>query len=274
MSCNRFENKTVLVVGAGAGMGEATALQFAGEGAKVIALDIYQDRLDRLMGKAAGLPGSIETYPGDICNVETVNGVVELIKNKYGTLDTIAYVAGVMDFMCPPEEVDDELWDRVMDVNVKSVWRTVKTAIPLMKGHKGDSANITIVSSLGGYVGSSSGTVYITSKHAVEGLMKNLAFTYKDENVRVNCVAPGAFATEINDTTMRMFPDRDFTNYKYGQCPEGVATYLSKGIGILNPQTNIGKPQYIADAICFLSSNEAKFVNGASLIVDGGWYSA
>ena len=274
MNNNRFENKIVLVIGAGAGMGEATALQFAKEGAKVIGLDIFGERLDRLMGKTEGLAGSIEPYQGDICDADTVTGVVEHIKSKYGTLDTIAYVAGIMDFMCPPEKVDDELWDRVMDVNVKSVWRTVKTAIPLMRGHEGDAANITIVSSLGGYVGSSSGTVYITSKHAVEGLMKNLAFTYKTENVRVNCVAPGAFATEINDTSMRMFPDRDFTNYQYGQSPEGLATYLSKGINILNPQTNIGNPQYIADAICFLSSNEAKFINGSSLIVDGGWYSA
>ena len=169
MGNNRFENKIVLVIGAGAGMGEATALQFAREGAKVIALDIFNDRLERLMGKTEGLNGSIEPYLGDICNVDTVNGVVEHIKNKYGTLDTIAYVAGLMDFMCTPEVVDDELWDRVMDVNVKSVWRTIKTAIPLMKGHEGDAANITIVSSLGGYVGSSSGTVYITSKHAVEG---------------------------------------------------------------------------------------------------------
>lgn len=271
MNFNRFENKHVLVVGAGAGMGEATALQFAREGAQVIALDMFQDRLDRLAGKSVGLQGSIETYLGDICNPDTVNNVVERIKTEYGTLDILAYVAGILDFMCPPELVDDELWDRVMDVNVKSVWRLVKTAIPIMKNHEGDGASITIVSSLGGYVGSSSGTAYITSKHAVEGLMKNLAFTYKDEKVRVNCVAPGAFNTEISETANRIFPER---KYEYGFCPEGIALYLQKGINVMNPHTNIGEPQFIADAICFMSSNEAKFITGSSLIVDGGWYSA
>ncbi len=258
-------------MGAGAGMGEATTLQFAREGAKVIALDMFQDRLDRLSVKADGLAGSVDTYLGDICDPKTVNGVVDYVKTKYGTLDILAYVAGILDFMCPPEEVDDELWDRVMDVNVKSVWRIVKTAIPLMKNHKNNEASITIVSSLGGYVGSSAGTAYITSKHAVEGLMKNLAFTYKGDNVRVNCVAPGAFNTEIMETATRIFPNR---NYEHGFCPKGLSIYHQQGIGTINPRTNVGIPQYIADAICFLSSKEAKFITGSSLIVDGGWYSA
>lgn len=270
LNCNRFEKKYVLVVGAGAGMGEATALQFAREGATVIALDMFQDRLDRLAGKSEGLSGSIETFLGDICDHKTVDDLEEHIRTKYGTLDVLAYVAGILDFMCPPEMVDDELWDRVMDVNVKSVWRIVKTLVPIMKNHEGDEASVTIVSSLGGYVGSSSGTAYITSKHAVEGLMKNLAFTYRDEKVRVNCVAPGAFNTEIMETAKRVFPDR---KYEYGFSPEGLALYHQKGINVMNPRTNIGEPQYIADAICFMSSKDAKFITGSSLIVDGGWYS-
>lgn len=271
MNCNRFNNKIVLVVGAGAGMGEATALQFLKEGAKVIALDMYEDRLARLEGKANGLKGSIETYLGDVTDVKTVDGVVEVITRKYGTLDCLAHVAGIMDFMIPPDMLTDEMWDRVMDINVKSVWRMVKTAMPLLKNHEGDASSVAIVSSLGGYVGSSSGTAYIASKHAVEGLMKNLAFSYRDNNVRINCVAPGAISTEITSTSTRMFPE---LGYDVGLCPEGMEIYLENGIGLVRPDEAYGEAQDIADAITFLCSQQAKFINGSSLIVDGGWYSA
>ena len=272
MSNNRFENKIALVVGAGAGMGAAAARQLAGEGAKVIALDIFEDRLERLTNETKGLnfSGGIETYLGDICDPKTVNGVVEHIKNKYATLDILAYAAGILDFLAPPEQVDDELWDRVMDVNVKSVWRVVKTAAPLMKNHE-DAASVTIVTSVGGRVGSSSGAAYIASKHAAEGLMRNLAFSYKNEKIRVNAVAPGSFATEIVDTAKRLFPER---RYEHNFCPEGIELFYKKGIGILNPRSNVGDPKDIAEAICFLSSREAKFISGASLVVDGGWLSA
>jgi NAD(P)-dependent dehydrogenase (short-subunit alcohol dehydrogenase family) len=271
MNCNRFEGNIVLIVGAGAGMGEATALQFLREGAKVIALDMYEDRLDRLKERAKDSGGSLETYLGDITDAKTVVGVVGLIEKKYGKLDCLAHVAGIMDLMLPPDMVTEEIWDRVMDINVKSVWRMIKTAMPLMKNHEGEAASVAIVSSLGGYVGSSSGTAYITSKHAVEGLMKNLAFSYKGNNVRINCVAPGAFGTEIVETSIRLFPEM---KYEYGMSLEGMALYLQKGISILNPPENLGKPQDIADAITFLCSAQAKFINGSSLIVDGGWYTA
>ena len=271
MGCNRFENKVVLVVGAGAGMGEATALQFATEGAKVIALDMYEDRLDRLKEKAKELNASLETYLGDITDVKKVDGVIDLIAKKYGTLDCLAYVAGIMDFMLPPDMVTDEIWDRIMDINVKSVWRMVKTAMPLLKNHEGETASVVIVSSLGGYVGSSSGTAYITSKHAVEGLMKNLAFSYRENKVRINSVAPGAIISEIMDTSKRMFPE---LGYDYGICPEGMGLYTGKGISLVRAEDAIGESQDIADAITFLCSRQAKFINGSSLIVDGGWYSA
>jgi NAD(P)-dependent dehydrogenase (short-subunit alcohol dehydrogenase family) len=101
--------------------------------------------------------------------------------------------------------------------------------------------------------------------------MKNLAFSYKDNNVRINCVAPGAILSEITESTMRMFPNYKF---EYGMSPAGMALYVQKGIGILNPRENLGHSQDIAEAIAFLSSQQAKFINGASLLVDGGWYTA
>jgi len=272
MSCKRFEDKVVLVIGAGAGIGEATALSFLKEGAKVIGLDMFEDRLESLEGQAKGLAGTLDTYCGDISDIKTIDGVVGFITEKYGTLDVLAHVAGIMDFMLPPDMLPDEIWDRVMDINVKAQWRMVKAAMPLMKNHEGNGACVTIVSSLGGYVGSSSGTAYIASKHAVEGLMKNLSFSYRENKVRFNCVAPGAISTEISNTTLRIFPQYK-DQWESGMCSEGMEFYLLKGIGLVRPP-ELGEAQDIADAILFLSSDQARFINGSSLIVDGGWHSA
>ena len=274
MSCKRFSDKVVLVVGAGAGMGQATALQFLIDGARVVALDIYDDRLERLREEVEDLESdedlnlNLETYCGDITDSETVKGVVSFIKQKYGTLDSLAHVAGVMDFMLPPDMVPDDLWDRVMDINTTSVFRMIRAAMPLLKDHEDEAASVVIVSSLGGRVGTSSGTAYITSKHAVEGLMKNLAFSYMDNNVRINCVAPGAIVTEITYTSNRMFPE---LGYEDGMSPEGRELYMEHGIGAVRPDMALGEPQDIADAVTFLCSEQAKFINGASLVVDGGW---
>jgi NAD(P)-dependent dehydrogenase (short-subunit alcohol dehydrogenase family) len=266
---NRFENKVALVVGAGAGMGEATALQFLKEGAKVVALDIYEDRLQRLTQKAKEIGKSPDTYLGDISDPKVSEDVIAHISRKYGALDILAHVAGIMDLMLSPDALTEEVWDRVMNINVKSVWRMAKAAMPLMKNRE-PAASIVIVSSLGAYVGSSAATAYITSKHAVEGLMKNLAFSYRDNKVRINSVAPGAFKTEIMETSKRLFPNY---GYPHGMAPEGIDLYMKHGINALNPQGNVGVPQDIADAITFLCSAQARFINGSSLIVDGGWYS-
>lgn len=272
MNCKRFEDKIVLVIGAGAGMGEATALSFLEEGAQVIALDLYEDRLESLKEQAQEYGSKLDTYCGDIADVATINGVVEHIGTTYKNLDILAHVAGIMDFMMPPDVLTDEMWDRVMDINVKAQWRMAKAAMPLMKNHEGNGANIVIVSSLGGYVGSSSGTAYITSKHAVEGLMKSLAFAYRENKVRVNCVAPGAISTSIIESSLRMFPQYE-EEWPSAMCDEGMELYLEEGIGIMR-YGDMGEAQDIADAILFLASDQAKFINGSSLIVDGGWYSA
>ncbi|QSX07672.1 SDR family oxidoreductase [Alkalibacter rhizosphaerae] len=272
MSFNRFIDKIVLVIGAGAGMGKATAMSFLAEGAQVIGLDMFEDRLEALVDETKDLGGTLDTYVGDITDMKTIDGVVDFIQKKYGTLDILAHVAGIMDFMLPPDMLTDDIWDRVMDVNVKAQWRMAKAAMPLMKNHEGNGACVTIVSSLGGYVGSSSGSAYITSKHGVEGLMKNLSFSYRDNKVRFNCVAPGAIATEIMETTLRIFPEYE-EKWESGMCSEGMEFYLLNGIGLVRP-VELGEAQDVADAILFLSSDQAKFINGASLVVDGGWYSA
>jgi len=262
----RFKDDVILVVGSATGMGNATVRQLIGEGAHVIAFDLREDALEELAEEVKDGPGTFEPYVGDVTDAGKRRGVIQMIREKYGQLDTLAYIAGTLDNMTPVHDLDDELWDYVMDVNVNSVFRTVREALPLLVDHEGKSANIVVVGSVGGLLGSTAGAAYITSKHAVLGLVKNLAWTYKDRNVRVNAVNPGSIATSILENSMLKWPDRDLVH------PEGAQLYTVKGAVSLGGDV-LGDAEDIAQAICFLISGAAKFICGAELTVDGGWTS-
>jgi len=260
----RFVDDVILVVGSATGMGNATVRQLIGEGAHVVAFDLREDALEELAEEVKEGPGTFEPYVGDVNDAEKRRGVIGMIREKYGKLDTLAYVAGTLDNMTPVHDLDDELWDYVMDVNVNSVFRMVREALPLLLDHEGKAANVVVVGSVGGLFGSTAGAAYITSKHAVLGLVKNLAWTYKDRNVRVNAVNPGSIATSILENSMLKWPDRDLVH------PEGAQLYTVKSAVSLGGDV-LGDAEDIAQAICFLISDAAKFICGAELKVDGGW---
>jgi NAD(P)-dependent dehydrogenase (short-subunit alcohol dehydrogenase family) len=260
----KFKDTVALVVGSATGMGHATVIKLVKDGAHVIAFDLRGDALEELKEEVKNGPGTFEPFVGDVNDAEKRKSVVAFIKEKYGKLDTLAYIAGVLDFMTPVHALDDALWDYVMDVNVNSTFRMVREALPLLKDHKGKAANIVIVASVGGVFNATAGAAYITSKHAVLGLMKHLAFSYKDNNIRVNAVNPGAIATSILENAMLKWPDRDPMH------PDGVDMFVLKGANAVSGGL-MGDPEDIAEAICFLISDEAKFICGAELTVDGGW---
>lgn len=262
----KFKDNVALIVGSATGMGRATVVKLVKEGAHVIAFDLREDALEELKEEVKDGPGSFEPFVGDVNDAEKRRCVVAFIKEKYGKLDTLAYIAGVLDLMTPVHETDDALWDYVMNVNVNSVFRMVREALPLLKDQEGRAANIVIVGSVGGVFHSTAGAAYITSKHAVLGLMKHLAFSYKDNNIRVNAVNPGAIATSILENALLKWPDRDPMH------PDGIEMFVNKGGNTLG-QGIMGDPEDIAEAICFLISDEAKFICGAELTVDGGWTS-
>lgn len=262
----RFKDDVILVVGSATGMGEATVRQLIQEGAHVIAFDVRDDALEELADAVRDCPGTFEPYVGDVNDAGSRTGVIQMIREKYGKLDTLAYVAGALDCMTPVHDLDDELWDYVMDVNVNSVFRMVRESLPLLVDHEGKAANIVVVGSVGGLLGSTAGAAYITSKHAVLGLVKNLAWTYKDRNIRVNAVNPGSTSTSILENAMLKWPERDLMH------PEGMQLYTVKGAVSLGGDV-LGEAEDIAHAICFLMSEEARFICGAELTVDGGWTS-
>ncbi len=246
----RFDGKTVIVTGAGSGIGRATALRLLWEGARVIATDVVAERLDSLREQADAefVDGDIVTIVGDVAAPATIARLVEAAE---GRIDGLANVAGIMDGFLPTAELEDDVWDRVMNVNVTAIMRLTRAVLPLMLAAK--SGSIVNVSSEAGLRGSAAGTAYTTSKHAVIGFTKSTAFFYTPSGVRCNSVAPGGVATNIE------------------------APFASQFAGErLGPimQTNVpplATAAQLAASITWLLSDDSSNVSGAILANDGGW---
>lgn len=239
----RFAGKTVIVTGAGSGIGRAVAARVAAEGGTVVAVDIAEDRV---AAAVVEMPGAI-AVAGDITSEDSVAAIVAAAG---GRVDGLANVAGIMDDMTPLHEVSDAVWARVMAVNVEGTFRLTRAVLPLMMAAGGGS--IVNVASEAGLRGSAAGLAYTTSKHAVVGLTKSTSFMYAGKNIRVNAVAPGPVATGIEATFASQL----------GQERVGLA------MTILPP---IAEAAQLAASITWLLSDDATNVTGAILPSDGGW---
>ena len=239
----RFDGKTVIVTGAGSGIGRAVASRVALEGGRVIAVDIAQERLADL---AAALP-QVVTVAGDITKPESVEAIVAAAD---GRIDGLANVAGIMDDMTPLHEVTDAVWERVFAVNVDGMFRLTRAVLPLMlEAGRGSIVNVASEAALRG---SAAGLAYTASKHAVVGMTKSSAFMYAGKGIRVNAVAPGPVATNIQAT---------FAS-ELGQQRIG---------DLLTTIPPVAESAQLAASITFLLSDDGTNVSGAILPSDGAW---
>lgn len=249
---NALAGKVAIVTGAASGIGAAIAKLFAKEGANVVVSDINIEHAKAIVKdiKAEGAKAfAIET---DVANAADANALIDQTVEEFGTVDILVNNAGIMDNFLPAETVTDELWDKVMAVNVTGVMRTIRRAMPVfLKKEKGVIINIA---SVGGLYGSRAGIAYTASKHAVIGLTKNIGYQYAIKGIRCNAIAPGGVETSIGTTITA--PDAF-----------GMERAMS-GMG-LNPRS--GKPEELAAAALFLASDAASFINGACLTADAGW---
>ncbi|MEV7756576.1 SDR family NAD(P)-dependent oxidoreductase [Microbacterium sp. NPDC089180] len=242
----RFADKTIIVTGAGSGIGRATATRIAHEGGRVIATDVVAERLDALREELSSL--AVETVVGDVSAPDTIAALIEAAGDH---VDGLANVAGIMDAFLPPSEVDDATWDRVLSVNLTGPMRLTRAVLPLMIAAGGGA--IVNVASEAALRGSAAGVAYTSSKHAIAGYTKSVAFFHGPQGIRANAVAPGAVATNI-------------------EAPMGSA-YAAGRVGPLLQVVvpPVAQPEQLAAAITWLLSDDSANVNGALLPSDGGW---
>lgn len=241
----RFEGRTVIVTGAGSGIGRATAARIVREGGRVIAVDIAEDRIKELAGE---LGEAVVPVAADLTDLAAVD---RIISAAGGSIDALANVAGINDDFSPLHEVSDTMWQRVFAVNVDGLVRLTRAVLPTMlEAGRGSIVNVT---SEAGLRGSASGVAYTASKHAVVGITRSTAFMYAKEGIRINAVAPGGVATGI--------PMQGKTS-EYGEARLGPAR-----VNI----PSIASAEELAASITFLLSDDAVNINGAILPSDGGW---
>jgi NAD(P)-dependent dehydrogenase (short-subunit alcohol dehydrogenase family) len=246
-----LEGKVALVTGAGSGIGRATALAFAREGARVVVADVVADggkETLRLIEEAGGEGVFIE---GDVSVATDVRTIVRTALEEYGRLDTAFNNAGIEGALAPTAECTEENWDRVLGVNLKGVWLCMKHEVPIMLEQGGGS--IVNTASVAGLVGFQGLPAYCASKGGVVQLTKTAALEYATSGIRVNAVCPGVIKTPMVERIVA-----------------GDAEAEAQFTG-LEPVGRMGAPEEIAEAVVWLSSDAASFVTGHAMAVDGGF---
>jgi len=245
---DRFANKVAVVTGAGSGIGLATSKLLIAGGAKVIAVDVSQPRLD-----AAAQEVGPQYIPVAV-DITAADAPATVAAAAGGAVDILVNNAGIMDGFLPTAEVTDEVWDKVMAINVTSMMRMIRHFLPgMIEAKHGAIVNLASEAA----IRTCAGVAYTASKHAVVGVTKNTAAVYSKDGIRCNAIAPGGVATNV-DGEMRSPVAAQRVGAAMGATMMAVA--------------DMGQPEQLAEAICFLADDQAaSFVNGVVLPVDGGW---
>lgn len=244
---NRFQNKVVIVTGGTTGIGLATAKAFAAEGASVFVTGRRQEALDAAI---AAIGGRVTGVRGDVSNLADIDRLYDAVQQKHAQIDVVFANAGGGE-MVPLGAITEEHYQRTFDTNVKGVLFTVQKALPLLK----DGASVILTSSTTSISGTPAFSVYSATKAAVRNFARNWILDLKDRHIRVNAISPGVTDTEgLNEL------------FGGGEQAVGTKEYLAS----LIPAGRVGQPEEIAKAVLFLASDDASFVNGVELFVDGG----
>ena len=239
-----LENKVAIVTGGNQGIGYATAVSLAAAGANVVIMarnaKINREAVNNINNL---YPGKASGEEMDVTSKESVKAAFARVYQKFGHLDILVNNAGICNLSQPFEDIDEDKWDQVMDVNLKGILYCVKAIIPVLK--KQNSGSIINVASLAGEVGGiATSADYVASKAAVIGLTKSLARYLGQYNVNVNAVAPGFIATEMTKE-------------------------MSIPVNAI-PMRRVGRPEDVADGITFLASERASYITGITLDINGG----
>ena len=248
-----LEGKVAVITGAGSGIGKATVDVFTRVGATVVAADINYDSVCALKEEFSDYADKIFPVKVDVGNQESVEAMIDYAVKECGKMDIIFNNAGIMDSMIPIDELTNERWNLIMNVNTNGVMYACRKAVQYYLENKIEGVIIN-TASLGGLFGGRAGLAYTASKHAVVGMTKNIAFMYGDTGIRCNAICPGAVKTNIGYGSAKL-SERGINRMKTG----------------LQLNDRPGHPYELAGAALFLASPDSAFVNGETLTVDGGW---
>jgi NAD(P)-dependent dehydrogenase (short-subunit alcohol dehydrogenase family) len=250
----RLRGKRAVVTGAAAGIGRATAELFAREGARLVITDINASGLHQLQDELSGSDAEIEAVVGDVSQVTDARAMIQAAVDRFGGLDVLVANAGIIPLNDIVEATPED-WDGVMAIDGRGMFLTCKYAIEAMLRNDPAGGSIVCLSSISGVAGQKRQSTYGPAKFVASGITKHLAVEWADRGIRVNAVAPGTIKTE----RVRQLPEEP-----------GGQEYLD-AIARQHPMARLGESSEVAAAILFLASDDASFITGAILPVDGGY---
>lgn len=250
----RVEGKTAIVTGGAKGIGRAACLLLAREGAKVAVVDQDPAAGRDVAERITAMGGEGRYWKLDVGNEKEVASVFAEVAKHFGEINILVNNAGISGINLPTHEVTEKDWDEVMRINVKGVFFGVKHVVPYMK--KAGGGSIVNLSSIYGLISAPDVPPYHASKGAVRLMTKTDALLYAKDNIRVNSIHPGFIWTPMVENFLK----------EQGDVNEGI-----KAVAALHPLGRMGEPDDIAYGILYLASDEAKFVTGSELVIDGGY---
>lgn len=240
----RLNQKVALIIGGTSGIGKATAKMFAEEGAKVIVAGLNEERGQEIVDEIKQNNGESIFVKIDVTDSASIETGVNQALEEYSTIDILYNGAGIHDAYKNVLETDEATFDNLVDVNIKGPYLVTKAVLPLfLEKGKGSIINIGSQSS---FVAGAGGNTYVTSKHAISGFTKQLAYDFGDKGIKANLIAPGFIKTPMTE---------DINDERLKNIPAGRA----------------GQPEEIASAAVFLASDESDYMQGAAMQIDGGW---
>ncbi|OWP55830.1 MAG: hypothetical protein B2I17_09085 [Thermoplasmatales archaeon B_DKE] len=249
---NILKDQVAIITGAGSGIGKEMAILFGSEGAKLLLVDVVTERLKDVESILANHKIDAKTLPLDIRDKENIERIITTAIQTYGSIDILCNNAGIMDGAMSVAETSDELWNRVMDINLNAPFRLIRSAIPQMLKQK--HGIILNTASIAGLHGGRAGAAYTVSKHGLIGLTKHAAAFYGDQGIRCNAMALGAVKTNIGIGSQH--PD------------EMGLKVMQKTFGTMPAPADAGE---IAKIALFFVSEQSAYVNGTVLVADSGW---
>lgn len=253
----RFENKVVIITGAGSGLGQASAIQIAKEGAKLVLVDLNPAGLEETKTKALEIAPAVETLliTANVADEKAVENFVNETVQKFGKIDGFFNNAGIEGKQNLTEDFGIEEFQKVLSVNLNGVFYGMKYVLKVMKEQ--GFGSIVNTASVGGIRGVGNQSGYAASKHGVVGLTRNSAIEYGQFGVSIKAIAPGAIMTPMVEGSLRQIGG---DNWKE----------VGKEFVQPNPMKRFGKPEEVGYLVAFLLSNQADFINGAVIPIDGG----